>query len=298
LRYARPLARERSILGSHRERAVADANDSEFRLIPLADHLHVAEQIGVAARIDANATDVHDEPGGGKAMQVRMDGRHEVHGHRPVLGDTPEVRAVSATGDDLRSIETDALEVVDEALAHQVTLSRRHDGHARRVERLQHLEVVAHVIAVVVRQQDEHRLGLLARHVADEPFLGRVFLGLREVEATPPIVVPDPRVDVRDLLVVGRRELHDSAAEPARGNFSAGAGLRLRDRAERRECERATDSQQSLQQTTAIHPLSGNALRPRLCIHSLHFVTSRKVIRVSSRRLATGIVLRGATMLP
>src|SRR4030095_3554284 len=88
-------------------------------------------------------------------------------------------------------------------------------------EGLQHLEVIAYVIAVVVREEHQHRLGLLAGHVLGEALLRGVLRRLVDREALPARVVPHPRVTVGDLLVVRGRQLDHATAEPAYGHPAA-----------------------------------------------------------------------------
>src|SRR3989442_1265085 len=72
---------------------------------------------------------------------------------------------------DLRGVEAGGLEVLDEALAHEVALAGGLDRHPGRSEALEHLEVVPDVIAVIVRQEHEDGFGLLARNILDETVL-------------------------------------------------------------------------------------------------------------------------------
>jgi len=74
------------------------------------------------------------------------------------------------------------------------------------------LEVVADVVAMIVREQHQDGLGLLAGEVSDEPLLVRVLGRLADPEAVPPGVVPDPGVVEDDVLVIGRRNLGHAAA--------------------------------------------------------------------------------------
>jgi hypothetical protein len=121
-------------------------------------------------------------PAARKAGERRVDGGHQLRGHGPVLRHSPEVHAAAAVGYDLCRVEARALEIRDESFAHEVALAGGHDGHARGRKPLQHLEVVADMVAMVVREQHEHRVGLLAGDVLDEPFLGRVLGRFRHAQ--------------------------------------------------------------------------------------------------------------------
>jgi hypothetical protein len=145
-----------------------------------------------------------------------------MRGHRAVLRHSAEVHSGAAIGHHLRRVEVGFLEVGDEPLAHEIALAGRLDRHAGVDEPFQHLEIVADVIAVVVREQHEHRLRVLAGDVLDEARLGGVLRRLRYGESAPARVVPDPGVGVRDLLVVRRGELDDAPAQPAHGDAPPG----------------------------------------------------------------------------
>src|SRR5258706_4923702 len=134
------------------------------------------------------------------------------------------------------------------------------------------------MVAVVVREQHEHRLRVLALDVLRERFLAGVFSGLRYVEARPAGVAPEPGVGVSHLLVVRRCQLRDAAAEPAHRDTAARkAGVAAGTGGERAaaaqgasaERERAAETEQAVQDLAPaeifrfVHwsppPLVGNA---------------------------------------
>src|SRR6266478_3515337 len=61
LRYARHLAGAGRVLGAHRVRPVADAEEAQLGAVALADQLHVAEEVGVATRVHSHPADLQDE---------------------------------------------------------------------------------------------------------------------------------------------------------------------------------------------------------------------------------------------
>ncbi len=79
-----------------------------------------------------------------------MNGRHEPRLHRTVLGSSAKVLACAAVHHHLRRIQPSVLELLDQPAAHQVALAGRLDRQPAANQRPEHLEVVAHVIAVVV----------------------------------------------------------------------------------------------------------------------------------------------------
>jgi hypothetical protein len=174
-----------------------------------------------------------------------VHGRHQVRRHRAVLRASAEVHSRAAVGHDLRRVQARLLEVGDEALAHEVALARGEDRHVGVDEALQHLEVVADVVAVVVREEDEHGLRILALHVLDEAFLGGVLRRLRDAEPAPARVVPDPCIRVGDLLVIRRGELDDAAAQPANGDAPAGHARAFRAGAHRRAGRASAERQRA-----------------------------------------------------
>ena len=137
LRYAHQLTGAGRVLGAHRVRSVADAEEAQLGPVALADQLHVAEEVGVAARVHPHSADLQDEAGRRVDGQRRVDGGHEIHGH----------------------VETGVLELGHEPLAHEIALPYRLDRQAGGVEGLEHLEVVADVITVIVGEEHQHGLG-------------------------------------------------------------------------------------------------------------------------------------------
>jgi hypothetical protein len=87
------------------------------------------------------------------------DSGHEIHGHVAVLGGAAEIHAPASVEHDLRGIEAGVLVLGHEPLTHEVALPARLDRHAGGVEGLQHLEVVADVVTVIVGEEHQHGLG-------------------------------------------------------------------------------------------------------------------------------------------
>jgi hypothetical protein len=200
-----------------------------------------------------------------------MHRRHETRRHRAVPGGATKVHSRAAIGDHLWRLKPGILELRHQTLSHQVALADAHHRHARRREFFQHVEVIAHVIAMVVREKDKDRFRFLARDVAGKALLRCIFGRLLHAKSRPPGVVPDPRVRISDLLVIRRRELNHAAAKPTCHEAPAAEARAGRARARLRcghaacaKCCRASKSKNAAQERA-----SSFTMHLRHCVSSM-----------------------------
>ncbi len=87
-----------------------------------------------------------------------MHSRNNDRAHSTMRSDAADVAAGAAIHDDRGFVESGFFEFRNECVAHQVAEAHRLHVQAALVQRLEQLEIVADVVTVVVREQNQNRV--------------------------------------------------------------------------------------------------------------------------------------------